>query len=157
MDLIFNAEEGGELFVPPEPAGDLEIALVLLLLAIPFAGFLLTGLVGRRMSRPWLISVSFILVATAIATYLAFQSLSGAYGEHGIKHIYYTWIGVGDLQVEFGFVIDNLTALMFIVVTWIGALVHIYSIGYMEHDHSKWRFFAYLNPVSYTHLRAHET
>ena len=152
MDLIFSAEEHGELFVPPAPAGDLEIALVLLVLAIPLAGFLLTGLVGRRMGRPWLISVGFILVATAIATYLAFQALGGAYGEHGIKHIYYTWIAVGDLQIEFGFVLDNLTALMLIVVTWIGSLVHVYSIGYMEHDHSKWRFFSYLNLFMFSML-----
>ena len=60
-------------------------ALILLLLAIPLAGFLLTGLVGRRMgTRPWVIAVAAILIATAIATYLAFQSLSGAYGESGI-------------------------------------------------------------------------
>ena len=67
MDLIFNAEENGELFVPPAPGGELENWLVLLVLGIPLAGFLLTGLLGRRMERPWLISVSFILVATAIA------------------------------------------------------------------------------------------
>jgi len=152
MNLILNAEEGGELFVPPAAGGELENWLVLLVLGIPLAGFLLTGLVGRRMSRPWLISVSFILVATAIATYLAFQSLGGAYGEHGIKHIYYTWIGVGDLQVEFGYVIDNLTALMLIVVTWIGSLVHVYSIGYMAHDAGKWRFFAYLNLFMFSML-----
>ncbi|MGD8485340.1 MAG: hypothetical protein PVH07_01760, partial [Chloroflexota bacterium] len=85
MQLVFNAEEGGELFVPPAPGGELENWLVLLVLGIPLAGFLLTGLVGRRMARPWLISVSFILVATAIATYLAFQSLGGAFGEHGIQ------------------------------------------------------------------------
>jgi NADH-quinone oxidoreductase subunit L len=152
MDLVFNAEEGGALFIPPEPAGGLETFLILLVLGLPLAGFLLTGLVGRRLSRPWLISVGAIVAATLIATYLAFQQLSGAYGEHGIEHMFYTWIGVADLQVEFGFVLDNLSALMLIVVTWIGALVHIYSIGYMEHDASKWRFFAYLNLFMFSML-----
>ena len=152
MNVIFGAEEGGELFVPPGPAGDLENVLVLLVLALPLFGFLLTGLVGRRLTRPWIISVSAIVLATLIATYLAFQALSGAYGEHGIKHIFYTWIAVGDLTVEFGYVIDNLTALMLIVVTWIGALVHIYSIGYMAHDDARWRFFAYLNLFMFSML-----
>ncbi|MEX1295794.1 MAG: NADH-quinone oxidoreductase subunit L, partial [Candidatus Limnocylindrales bacterium] len=130
----------------------LETWLILLVLGLPLAGFLLTGLVGRRLSRPWVISVGAIVAATLIATYLAFAQLSGAYGEHGIAHTFTTWIGVGDLQVEFGFVLDNLSALMLIVVTWIGALVHVYSIGYMEHDGSKWRFFAYLNLFMFSML-----
>jgi len=152
MNLFFGAEEGGELFVPPNPAGELESWLVLLVLLLPLAGFLLTGLLGRRLSRPWVISVSAIAVTTLIATWLAFQQLSGAYGEHGIKHIYGTWIGVGDLSVEFGFMLDNLAALMLIVVTWIGAAVHVYSIGYMAHDPGKWRFFAYLNLFMFSML-----
>jgi len=153
MNLIFSAEEGGELFVPPEAAASTENMLVLLLLALPLLGFVVTGTLRARLgSRPWVIPIAAILVATAIATYLAFQSLSGAYGEHGIKHIYYTWIAVGDLKVEFGYVIDNLTALMLIVVTWIGSLVHIYSIGYMDHDPGKARFFAYLNLFMFSML-----
>jgi NADH-quinone oxidoreductase subunit L len=152
MSPILSAEESGELFIPPGVAGELESLLVLLVLGLPLAGFLLSGLVGRRLSRPWLISVSAIAVATLIATYLAFQALGGAYGEHGIRHIYYTWIAVGDLSIEFGFVLDNLSALMLIVVTWIGALVHVYSIGYMAHDPGKWRFFAYLNLFMFSML-----
>ncbi len=153
MNFIFGAEEGGALFVPPEAAGSTENLLVLLLLALPLMGFLVTGTLRSRLGgRPWIIPIAAILATTAIATYLAYQSLSGAYGEHGIEHVYYVWIGVADLQVEFGYVIDNLTALMFIVVTWIGALVHIYSIGYMAHDPGKARFFAYLNLFMFSML-----
>lgn len=120
--------------------------LVLLLLILPLAGFLLTGIFGQRLgARPWIIAVAAILATTAIATYLAFQSLSGEYGEHGVGFTLYTWIPAGEFQVNVGFFVDNLTALLLIVVTWIGALVHIYSIGYMSHDRGKWRFFAYLN------------
>ena len=120
--------------------------LILLLLVLPLAGFLLTGIFGRRMgSRPWIIAVAAILATTALATYIAFQSLSGEYGEHGTAFTLYTWIPAGDFQVDVGFLVDNLTALLLIVVTWIGSLVHIYSIGYMSHDPGKWRFFAYLN------------
>jgi NADH-quinone oxidoreductase subunit L len=152
MTPILSAEEGGELFIPPGVAGELESLLVLLVLGLPLAGFLLTGLVGRRLPRPWIISVAAIVAATLIATYLAFQALGGSYGEHGIRHIYYTWMAVGDLRVEFGYVLDNLSALMLIVVTWIGALVHVYSIGYMAHDPGKWRFFADLNLFMFSML-----
>ncbi|MFV2064413.1 MAG: NADH-quinone oxidoreductase subunit L [Chloroflexota bacterium] len=149
---IFSAEDGS-LFVAPAAASSTEAILILLVLAIPLAGFLLTGVLGRRLhSRPWIIAVAGILTATAIATYLAFQSLSGAYGEQGVTFTLYTWIPAGDLQVEVGFLLDNLTALMLIVVTWIGSLVHIFSIGYMAHDPSKWRFFAYLNLFMFSML-----
>ena len=55
------------------------------------------------------------------------------------------WIPAGDFVVEVGFYVDNLTAVLLIVVTTIGMLVHVYSIGYMRHDPGYWRFFAYLN------------
>src|SRR5918999_4244547 len=117
---IFDAEaaEGGAEGAVAA-ASSTDQALILLLLAIPLAGFLLTGLLGRRMRTPWIIAVGGILVAAAIATYLAWQSLSGAYGEHGIGFTLYTWIPAGDLHVEAGFLVDNLTAVLLIVVTWI--------------------------------------
>jgi NADH-quinone oxidoreductase subunit L len=57
----------------------------------------------------------------------------------------YRWIPAGAFQVDAGFFVDGLTACLLIVVTTIGMLVHIYSIGYMSHDPGTWRFFAYLN------------
>ena len=64
----------------------------------------------------------------------------------------YTWIPAGDFQVDVGFFVDNLTACLLIVVTTIGMLVHIYSIGYMSHDPGYWRFFAYLNLFMFSML-----
>src|SRR5207249_8677409 len=55
------------------------------------------------------------------------------------------WIPAGHFSVSAGFVVDHLSAVLLIVVTTIGMLVHIYSIGYMSHDDGYWRFFAYLN------------
>ncbi len=155
MDLIFNAEaatdHGAETLVLTQ-ASDYQVVAMLLLLLLPLAGFLLTGLVGRRLGhRPWIISITAVLAATAIATALAFSSLTAADPER-IGATLYTWIPVGDLQVEFGLLFDNLTAVMVIVVTWIGALVHIYSIGYMAHDDARWRFFAYLNLFMFSML-----
>src|SRR6187397_1225983 len=109
---IFDAEAAEGAI---QTATSTEQALILLLLAIPLAGFLLTGMLGRRMGRrPWIIAVAFILVAAAIATYLAFRSLSGAYGEYGIDFTLYTWIPAGSIQIEAGFLVDNLTAVLLI-------------------------------------------
>jgi NADH-quinone oxidoreductase subunit L len=92
-----------------------------------------------------------VLISAALATILAFSALTAA---EPVRYGFtlYTWIPVGDLQVDFGFLFDNLTAVMLIVVTWIGSLVHIYSIGYMAHDESQWRFFSYLNLFMFSML-----
>jgi NADH-quinone oxidoreductase subunit L len=76
----------------------------------------------------------------------------GAYGEHGITFTVYEWIVAGDFHVDVNILVDNLTAVMLIVVTTIGMLVHVYSIGYMAHDPSRWRFFAYLNLFMFSML-----
>jgi NADH-quinone oxidoreductase subunit L len=148
---IFNAEGGGEALRLTEASPE-QAAAILALLVLPMAGFLLTGVLGRRMGqRPWIIAVTAILVTAAIATVLAFGTLSS--GEPtAVSFTLYTWIPAGGLQVEFGFLFDSLTAVMLIVVTWIGTLVHVYSIGYMAHDPGKWRFFAYLNLFMFSML-----
>src|SRR5215207_2915012 len=64
----------------------------------------------------------------------------------------YEWIPAGAFQVEIGFFVDPLTACLLIVVTTIGMLVHIYSIGYMGHDPGYWRFFSYLNLFMFSML-----
>ena len=136
MDLIFNAEsaeatEHAEEALQLVPATTEQQLMLLAVLFIPLLGFLLTGLVGRRLGeRPWIISVTAVLISAALATVLAFSAL---FAEDPVRWGFtlYTWIPVGDLQVEFGFLFDILTAVMLIVVSWIGSLVHIYSIGYM--------------------------
>ena len=57
----------------------------------------------------------------------------------------YTWLAVGNLHLEFGLLIDTLAATMLMVVTFVGTLIHIYSIGYMHGDSRYRRFFVYLN------------
>ena len=90
---------------------------------------------------------------------LAFQVLTGAAPllegseeAHGYALHWFTWIPAGDFVVEVGFVVDSLTACLLIVVTTIGLLVHIYSVGYMSHDPGYWRFFAYLNLFMFSML-----
>ncbi len=133
-----------------------------LLLVLPLAGFALTALIGRRLGKQahW-IPVLAILVVWVIAMGLVYQVLTGAApilsgeGEeavHGYAMTLFTWIPAGGFVVDMGIVIDPLTACLLIVVTTIGLLVHVYSIGYMSHDPGYWRFFAYLNLFMFSML-----
>ena len=122
--------------------------LVPLIIALPLAGFLFTAAVGRRLGkRAHLVPVGAVGLAWAIGMLVAFSAFTGAgpFVDHAYGHEIYTWIPSGSFQVSAGFFVDNLTACLLIVVLTIGLLVHIYSIGYMAHDDSFWRFFAYLN------------
>jgi NADH-quinone oxidoreductase subunit L len=137
-------------------------SLAPLLLILPLAGFAITALIGRRLHKQahW-IPVLAIGAVWLIAMGLVIQVLSGAApiisgeGEeavHGYELHLLTWIPAGEFQVEFGLLIDPLTACLLIVVTTIGLLVHVYSIGYMSHDPGYWRFFAYLNLFMFSML-----
>jgi NADH-quinone oxidoreductase subunit L len=137
-------------------------SLAPLLLLLPLAGFAITALIGRRLHKQahW-IPVLAIGAVWLIAMGLVIQVLSGAApiisgeGEeavHGYELHLLTWIPAGEFQVEFGLLIDPLTACLLIVVTTIGLLVHVYSIGYMSHDPGYWRFFAYLNLFMFSML-----
>src|SRR6187200_2006191 len=64
----------------------------------------------------------------------------------------YEWIAAGDFHVEISFLVDSLTAMLLLVVSTVGFLVHIYSIGYMDGDRGLWRFFAYLNLFMFSML-----
>ncbi|OGN87061.1 MAG: NADH-quinone oxidoreductase subunit L [Chloroflexi bacterium GWC2_73_18] len=132
--------------------------LVTLLLALPIAGFGATALVGRRLGRQafWL-PVGAIVTAWAVGMVVAFSALTGQppfTGEHGqgFGFSLYRWIPAGDFTVDLGLYVDNLTAALLIVVCTVGMLVHVYSIGYMEHDPGYWRFFAYLNLFMFSML-----
>jgi NADH-quinone oxidoreductase subunit L len=128
--------------------------LATLLLVLPMAGFLLTALVGRRLgTRAWIIAVPAIIATWLIAMYLVYQTLFvGAFGEEGLHVFLYEWIPAGNFKVEFNLAVDALTAVLLVVVTTIGMLVHVYSIGYMAHDPGRWRFFAYLNLFMFSML-----
>ncbi len=134
--------------------------LIPLLVILPLAGFLVTALIGRRLGKQahW-IPVLVVLGAWVIAMGLAYEVLTGAApliagseDTHGYVVGWFTWIPADQFVVEVGFYVDALTACLLIVVTTIGLLVHIYSIGYMSHDPGYWRFFAYLNLFMFSML-----
>ncbi len=110
----------------------------------PLVGALINGTLGRRFSRPLIGTVaiaacglSFLWVVKSL---LALDQLSTAHIER-----YFTWIASGDLKVGFDLSVDRLSSVMLLVVTGVGTLIHIYAVGYMEHEEGFWRFFSYLN------------
>ncbi|MBM9536271.1 NADH-quinone oxidoreductase subunit L [Desulfobulbus alkaliphilus] len=122
------------------------------LLAIPFlplASFVLTLLVGKRLgTRAHWVPIITVLLAFFFSLLAFFRVLSGEI----INQDLYTWISSGSLTVSVGFLVDQLTAVMLIVVTSVSALVHIYSVGYMKGEEGYYRFFAYLSLFTFSML-----
>ena len=111
---------------------------------LPFGGFLCNGILGRRLPKSAInmVAVGSVLLSFAwvIKTLLGLGDMHTAYAEH-----YFTWIQSGNFQVGAEFAVDRLTAVMLLVVTGVGSLIHIYAVGYMAHEEGYYRFFAYLN------------
>jgi NADH-quinone oxidoreductase subunit L len=117
---------------------------------LPLLGFLLNGvlatslggnLVGKRFVTIVGCGLPLLSFALTVKTLLAL--IAGHYTP--IVEVVYRWALIGDSPFEIAFLFDRLTAVMALVVTGIGSLIHIYSVGYMAHDKSFGRFFAYLN------------
>ena len=116
---------------------------------LPFVGFVINGIFGQRFSKALvnLFAIGSVVLSFAwvLKTIVGLGDLSTPYVEH-----YFTWIQSGAFSVNADFAVDRLTVVMLLVVTGIGSLIHIYSIGYMAHEHGPhhggyYRFFAYLN------------
>ncbi len=118
-------------------------ALLLLIPLAPLLGALLAGLFGKTIGRTGAHFATILGVATALAGALAVANAVFAHGFHFNENLY-TWISVGTLQLNVGFLIDPLTATMMVVVTFVSLMVHIYTIGYMHDDPGYQRFFSYI-------------
>src|SRR5690242_4318983 len=111
---------------------------------LPLAGFLLNGILGRRLPKAAInaIAIGSVVLSCAwvVKTLLGLGTMEQPHIER-----YYTWIRSGNFQVGADFAVDRLTAVMLLVVTGVGSLIHIYATGYMAHEQGYYRFFAYLN------------
>lgn len=114
---------------------------------LPLIGFLFVGLFGSKIKNEkiiGLITTSTVLGGFLIAFNLFLQMLSHPMEKPVIIEMF-TWIQTGDFKVNYAFQVDQLSILFTMIITGIGTLIHIYSIGYMHGDRSFFRFFAYLN------------
>ena len=121
--------------------------LVWLIPALPLAGFLLLVLFGRRLGDPlagWLATL--MVVGSFGAACVVFAGLVDRPGdERFFTQLLYSWIPVGSFRVDVGFFVDPLAITMVLFITGIGALIHLYAIGYMKGDEKFSKFFLYLN------------
>jgi NADH-quinone oxidoreductase subunit L len=117
---------------------------------LPFAGFLLNGILGVRLPK-WLVAliglaaplVSFAVVLNAARSFFGMGPALTSIPY--IETCPFPWISIGTLHIDFSFVLDQLSLIMLLVVTGVGFLIHIYSVGYMHDDRGYARYFSYLN------------
>ncbi len=120
--------------------------LLTLIVLLPLAGFLLNGLVGPRAGKTFVSFVGCGLPALAfVATVRCFMELQGAGEGAALLGTTYTWAQIGGTSFDIAFYFDRLSAVMTLIVTGVGSLIHVYSTGYMKDDASYARYFAYLN------------
>ena len=112
---------------------------------LPLLGFLLNGLLGNRLGKRFVTVVGCGLPIAAFVVALKYFFDLRAAGGAPIVEVAYTWFAVGRETLEIAFYFDRLTAVMALIVTGVGSLIHIYSVGYMKDDASYARYFAYLN------------
>ena len=115
-----------------------------LIIFSPLLGFLISGLIGRKIGdfASQFITCFLIFVSTAISFFYLYLFINGS---GVLNFLIFKWIASGDLNLNWSIYIDTLTSVMLVVVTSVSFLVHIYSIGYMQNDPDKPRFMGYLS------------
>jgi len=113
----------------------------------PFIGFLINGFFGKRMSEKvsGIIGSSSVGAAFVIAALVLFQMMTLPAEDRSHTVTLFTWIAAGSFSVDIAYQADQLSILMTLIITGVGFLIHLYSIGYMHGDPGFWRFFTYLN------------
>ncbi len=129
---------------PVAATGMFTLAWTMIAVPAVMAGLLL---LAGKVSDRWghLAATAAVLWSFAIAACLFGEQLMRPASERAVESHLYTWFSVGNWTFEVGLLVDQLSILFALLITGVGSLIHIYSIGYMEHDPRRRRFFAYLN------------
>lgn len=122
--------------------------LYLLVPLAPLAGALIAGLLGRFIGPVWShrTTISLVFVSLIASVVIFFDVLEGNTYNGSV----YTWLVTGDTRFEIGFLIDQLSATMMVVVSLVSLMVHIYTIGYMHNDPGYQRFFSYISLFTFS-------
>jgi NADH-quinone oxidoreductase subunit L len=123
-------------------------SLIYLAVVFPLLGFLINGLFGRKIRNEKIIGIIGSLAVgipflISVGAFIETLSLPASKRQTIIE--LFNWINAGTLNVNIAYQVDQLSLIMALVVTGVGFIIHVYSIGYMHGDKSFWRFFAYLN------------
>jgi NADH-quinone oxidoreductase subunit L len=134
----------------------LSAATLLIVPLAPLAGALAAGILGTSFGGNWIgrrLSHTLTILGVLLAFVISAMTLkSVAMDGARFNETLYTWMIVGGLKMEVGFLVDGLTAMMMCVVTFVSLMVHIYTIGYMEEDEGYNRFFAYISLFTFSML-----
>ena len=111
----------------------------------PLIGAIVVGLAGKRLGRT--LSHSITILGVTISTVLSLYVFNHHVLNEGeiFNQNIYTWMQIGGLNISFGFLVDNLTSVMLVVVSFVSLMVHIYTIGYMHEDEGYTKFFSYIS------------
>ena len=113
--------------------------------AFPLLGFLLNGFFGKLFGKRFVTIIAPAAVGFAfLQSLVLFFEMQAADG-HQLVETLYTWMATGAFQVDVAFQVDQLSGLYLLIITGVGFLIHVYSIGYMGHEEGYYRYFAYLN------------
>ena len=125
--------------------------LLLTLVLAPLFGSVIAGLFGKKIGEKASHTVTILGVAVAfILSVWVFKQVifdGASYNDR-----VYQWLQAGSLSIEVGFMVDSLTAMMLVVVTFVSLMVHIYTIGYMQGDDGYSRFFSYISLFTFSML-----
>jgi NADH-quinone oxidoreductase subunit L len=125
-------------------------SLYLLVPLAPLAGAIIAGLFGRAIGRAWShrVTILGVLISFVLSVVIFKDVLAG----NGWNGPIYIWAVIGDTPLQIGFLIDRLTVLMMLVVTFVSLMVHVYTIGYMAEDPGYQRFFSYISLFTFSML-----
>jgi NADH-quinone oxidoreductase subunit L len=127
--------------VIPAASAPYSALLYVLIPLLPFLGFLINGLLNKKLSGTVAGAIGSL---TVLGSFLISVYLFATFQYQYTVHLF-DWISVGTLQIPFSYQIDQLSLIMLLLVTGVGFLIHVYSIGYMHHDENVGKFFAFLN------------
>jgi len=130
-----------------------DYSLLWLIPFFPLLGSIINGLLGKKIKNEKLIGTigtAAIGLSFVVSCKMFFQLLNDSDKVH--ETIVASWMSVGQLQIDWGFLLDPLSALMIMVVSGVGSLIHLYSIGYMHGEAGFYRFFSYLNLFCFSML-----
>ncbi|MCK4623560.1 MAG: NADH-quinone oxidoreductase subunit L [Desulfuromonadales bacterium] len=119
----------------------------------PLLGSIINGLFGKRIKSEKVIG-GFATLLVFFSFLVACQNFFRLLGDNVKTHeiVIFSWMSVGKLQIDWGFLLDPLSAVMILVVTGVGTLIHLYSIGYMHGEEGYYRFFSYMNLFAFSML-----
>ncbi|HSH53568.1 MAG TPA: NADH-quinone oxidoreductase subunit L [Methylotenera sp.] len=117
---------------------------------LPLVAAIIVGLFGKQLPRPaaHILTIFGVAASFALSLYVLKDALAG----HVFNGSVYTWLQSGNITFEVGFLIDRLSAMMMVVVTFVSLMVHIYTIGYMAEDSGYERFFSYISLFTFSML-----